>query len=123
MMHTTKYGNKYTDQEWVEMQAYFKQEKANDEKISAQIEGLTKDLKLQLQEEGLGIEQVKTVVNLFRNASWVDANIQFTSQKRQDNLNDLWQRWDIAMSELYTEAMSQEGDLESMRLNIMEKGD
>ena len=105
------------------MKAYFKQEKANDEKISGQLEGLTKDLRRQLQEEGLGIEQVETVTNLFKSGGWIEANVQFTSKKRQDKLNDLWRRWDAAMSKLYTEAWSQEDDLQSMLLSIMEKGE
>ncbi len=120
-MHVTKYGNTYTDQEWTEMQAYFKQEKANDDVISAKMAGLEKYLRHQLKEEGLSPKQSDTIVRLFRHSSWEKANIQFTSQERQAKLDNLWQRWGIAMDKVYNEAQNLVGNLEIKRLNIMER--
>lgn len=121
MSHTTKYGNTYTDEEWAETQKYFKQEKANDDIISAKMNGLEKYLRRQLKEEGLDQKQSDIVVRLFRYGNYVEANIQFTSQKRQTKLDNLWQRWDVAITKVYSEAMNLTDELEIKRLNIMER--
>lgn len=89
MTHTTKYGNTYTDQEWAEMQAYFREEKANDEAISAKMLGLEKFLRRQLREEGLDQKQEDTVARLFRYGNYEEANTQFTSKGRQATLQPL----------------------------------
>ncbi len=123
MAHTTKYGNAYTDQEWAEMQAYFKAEKANDDKISTTMSGLEKYLRRQLREEGLGEKAENYVVRLFRYGDYPEAkvNLQFSSESRKTKLDDLWRRWDVAMSKVYSEAMADAGNLEVKRLNIMER--
>lgn len=121
MSHTTKWGNTYTDQEWQEMQEYFAQEKINDDIISAKMTGLEKYLRRQLKREGLDQKQSDTVVRLFRYGNYKEANIQFTGQKRQDKLDDLWQRWGVAMDKVYNEAQNLVDNLEIKRLNIMEK--
>lgn len=120
MTHTTKYGNTYTDKEWAEMQAYFKQEKENDQAIGAKIAGLENYLKRVLREEGLDARQIQVVVSLFKRFDWEEANIKFTSQSRQAKLNDLWLRWNAAMDKVYDEAISQGDKLENVRLKIME---
>lgn len=121
MSHTTKYGNTYTDEEWQEMQEYFAQEKANDDIISAKMTGLEKYLRRQLIQEGLTKQQINTVVRLFRYGNYKEANIQFTSQSRQDKLDNLWERWGVAMGKVYNEAQNLLSDLEIKRLNIMER--
>lgn len=121
MAHTTRYGNTYTDQEWTDMQAYYKQEKANDAAISAKIAGLEKYLYRMLSDEGLNSEQIQTVVNLFRNEGYETANIQWTKASRKATIDNLWKRWNTAMSKVYKETMSLEDDLETKRLAIMEK--
>ena len=112
MPHTTKYGNTYTDQEWREMQEYFAQERANDKAISSKINGMGKYLRRQLAEEGLNSQQIDTVVRLFRYGEYGDANIQFTSKSRQEKLDDLWDRWNVAMGKVYNEAMNLADGLE-----------
>jgi hypothetical protein len=121
MAHTTKYGNRYTDKEWAEMQAYFKAEKEKDDMISAKMNGLEKYLRRQLKEEGLSKRQEDTVTRLFRYGDYEEANIQFSSERRKAKLDGLWSRWNIAMSKLYDNAMQAEDDLEIKRLAIMEK--
>ncbi|MCK5611481.1 hypothetical protein KAR91_56950 [Candidatus Pacearchaeota archaeon] len=122
MSHTTKYGNTYTDKEWTEMQDYYAQEKDNDDVISKKMLGLEKYLRRQLR-ENVGIttkQQANTVVRLFRYGEWEEANIQFSSQERQDKLNNLWQRWSTAMDKVSNEAQNLADDLEISRLKIME---
>lgn len=123
MSHITKYGNTYTDEEWTEMQDYFKQEKANDDIISAKMAGLEKYLRRQLKED-IGLttkKQINTVVRLFRYDDYKEANIKFTSPERKAKLDNLQQRWDVAMSKVYSDAMNLADELEIKRLNIMEK--
>jgi hypothetical protein len=120
MTHTTKYGNTYTDQEWAEMKAYFKQQKANDDAIGAKIRGLEKFLRRMLVKEGLNGDQVQVVVNLFKNESYEEANIQWTSQGRKTIIDDLYSRWDKAMARLFEEAKNLENDLADKKTSIME---
>lgn len=120
MAHTTRYGNTYTDKEWAEMQDYFKAEKAKDDTINTKLSGLEKFLRRQLKEEGLNKKQEDVVVRLFRHGNYKEANIQFSSPERQDKLNNLWKRWNVAMDTLYNDAMKMETNLETKRLEIME---
>lgn len=120
MAHTTRYGNRYTDEEWAETQAYFKQEKLNDDAISAKIIGVEKFLRRMLSEEGLNDEQAQTVVGLFRNDNYETANIQWTKESRKATIDNLWSRWNEAMSKIYNEAMNLEDALEVKKLAITE---
>lgn len=120
MSHTTRHGNKYSDQEWADMQAYFKAEEVREEKVSAKKAGLTKHLRSQLKGEGLNQKQADYVVRLFRYGNWIEANVQFSSEGRKIKLNDLWRRWDVAMDKLYKEDLDLQDQSENIRLKIME---
>jgi hypothetical protein len=99
-MHTTKYGNTYTDEVWKEMQAGYKAEEERDNQIQAKIDGMIKYLKRQCKEFGLSESQASTIAYLFETGNFIEANIKFSSKKNEDFVNDLWQRWNAAMNKI-----------------------
>lgn len=119
MSHTTRYGNTYTDEEWTEMQEYFKEQKSEENKETAKLDGITKYLKRQLKNEGLDRKQIKVVANLFRHFTYDEANIQWTSQDRKDKIDNLWQRWNIATENLYNDWKFDEGARREERFSIL----
>jgi hypothetical protein len=100
MAHITKYGNTYTDQEWAEMQAGFKAQEEADNAIEAKIDGMIKYLIRQCIKFGFSEEQAQTIARLFRTAEYLEAEIQFSSPERQAFVEDMWARFDKAMSKL-----------------------
>lgn len=100
MSHITGYGNKYTNQEWAEMQERFRSEAQRDDEIEAQIDKMINYLKRQCQEFGMDEGETDTIAQLFRSGDWLDVDVQFSSRAKEEFLNDLWDRWNKAMSKL-----------------------
>lgn len=100
MAHTTKYGNKYSNQEWQEMQAGFKAQDEADDAIEAKVDGMIKYLVRQCVEFSFSDEQAQTIARLFRTAKFLEANVQFSSPERQTFVENMWTRFDNAMSKL-----------------------
>lgn len=100
MSHTTKYGNKYSNQEWSQMQAGFKAQDEADDAIEAKVDGMIKYLVRQCVEFGLSDDVAQTIARLFRSGEWAEANIQFSSEKNQVFVDGMWTRFDKAMSKV-----------------------
>jgi hypothetical protein len=100
MTHTTKHGNTYTDQEWSDMQAGFKAQDEADDAIETKIDGMIRHLVSQCVKFGFSEGQAQTVAQLFRTAEYLEANIQFSSKKNWAFVEDMWVRFDKAMSKL-----------------------
>ncbi len=100
MAHTTKFGNTYSNQEWSEMQTGFKAEENKDSEIEAKIDKMINYLVRQCKEFGFSEGQAQTIADLFRTGQFLDANIQFSSKKNQVFVEDMYSRFDKAMSNL-----------------------
>lgn len=100
MPHTTRHGNTYTDQEWQEMKSQFKAEEKARSEIEARIDGMIKYLVRKCVEFGFNSEQAQKIAHLFRTAEYLEADIQFSSKKNQVFVENMWTRFDKAMSEL-----------------------
>jgi hypothetical protein len=98
MAHTTKYGNRYSTKEWADIQTNFAQEEKETEDFFAKLEGMEKYLRRQLSEMGLSQNQINTLTSLFRDGSFWNANIKFSSEDREIKVNDLWNRWNTALN-------------------------
>ncbi len=100
MAHTTRYGNTYSNQEWLEMQAGFKAQENKDNETEATIDGMVNYLVRQCVEFGFSESQAQTIANLFRTGKFLDANIQFSSEANQIFVEDMYARFDKAMSRI-----------------------
>ncbi len=100
MSHTTAYRNTYSDEVWEDIKAGYAEEAARDKLVTNVIDKMENYLRRQLKEEGLNKGQINQVVSLFVNDRFNDTNIKFTSTSRQEKINDLWSRWNVAMSKL-----------------------
>jgi len=99
-MHTTKYGNRYTGQEWSEMKTQFKAQEEADHAIEVKIDSMIKYLIRQCLEFGFHETQAQTIARLFRSGEFIDANIQFSSKKNQAFVEAMWARFSKAMNQL-----------------------
>lgn len=100
MVHTTKYGNQYSSQEWTEMQVGFKAQQEADEAIEAKIDGMVRYLIGQCVKFGFSEDQAQTIAQLFRSAKYLEVEIQFSSKKNRVFVEDMWTRFDKAMNKL-----------------------
>lgn len=100
MAHTTAYGNTYSDEDWEDIKAGYAEEATRDKLVTDVIDKMENYLRRQLKEEGLNQNQTNQVVRLFVNDQFTDTNIRFTSASRQEKINNLWERWNVAMSNL-----------------------
>ncbi len=100
MDHITKFGNKYSSQEWQEMQAGFKAQDEAGDAIEAKIDGMIKYLVRKCLEFGLSNDVAQTIAHLFRSGEWIEANIQFSSKETRVFVEGMWTRFDKAMSKL-----------------------
>jgi len=100
MSHTTKYGNKYTAAEWLEMSTEFKAEEDRASDIDRKVEKMLNYLKRQCKEYGFDDNQANTITRLFKDGSFVEANIKFSSEENETFINKMYSRFDTAMRKL-----------------------
>lgn len=100
MSHTTAYGNTYSNEVWEEIQARYAEEAARDKLVTDVIDKMENYLRRQLKEMGLNQNQIRQVARLFKYGEFEEANIEFSSAGRQEKINDLWSRWNVAMNKL-----------------------
>lgn len=100
MAHTTKFGNTYSNREWSQMQTGFKAQQNKDNEIETKIDKMINYLVRQCKEFGFSEDQAQAIANLFRTGQFLDANIQFSSEANQIFVEDMYKRFDNAMSNL-----------------------
>ena len=104
MAHITRYGNRYSDQEWKEVQEIFAEERKETEDWFATLDKMGNYLARQLRENGLSEKAVTNLVYSFKNFTFEeqlhDGKFQFSSQERENFIMDLWERWNKKMDEV-----------------------